>query len=281
MHRAQTVSTSTEEETDVKKQQHERRATRVLAKAPLNDISLGRNMALLPWYDREFLRLALEYGGIYNAHTHLDRAHTLEDVFLRHYNTTPLEASSLSLSVKQELVGELHLGPAYIEDNLFTRICHVIRIQVALGVTRIDTNIDATPDLGPDGLRAIRVALRVKVAMEKEFEHLNFKMRIAPTPIFGFKPDSKYKRSRWEVFEEACGKCDYISGLPEKDDFPKGSNEDKKLDFKNSIRRVIELGCKLKKEVQLHLDQMNIPGERGTERLLEALEVLDMPEVPG
>lgn len=254
------------------------------ALAPLpsfSDLSKGRNMALLPWYDCEFLSLAEQYGGIYNAHAHLDRAHTLEDVFLRHYNTTPLEASSLPLSVKQELVGELHVGLAYTEENLRERLSRVIDIQVALGVTRIDTNIDATPDLPEGGLLAIRVALEVKEAMEKKHADRHLKIRIAPTPIFGFKPDHKYKRTRWEVFAEACKQCDYISLLPEKDDFARGSNEDRKLDFKNHIRRGLELACDLGKEVQFHLDQMNIPGERGTERLLEVLEVLDQPVVRG
>jgi len=237
---------------------------------------LERNMAILPWYDQEFLRLVATFGGVYNSHTHLDRAYTLEDKYLRHIGTTPLEASNLPLSVKQNLVGDLHHenGIAYKESNLRERMSYAIELQIAYGVTRLDTNIDATPDLPEGGLLAIKVALELK---EKYADRI--KIRVAPTPIFGFKPDPRHKRTRWEVFDEACGMCDFISLLPEKDDFGKHEDPDGKIGFKRHIRRGLELACKLGKEVQFHLDQMNVPTERGTERLIETLEVLDQPVV--
>jgi cytosine/adenosine deaminase-related metal-dependent hydrolase len=229
-----------------------------------------RNIQILPWWDGEILRLVAEHGGFYNAHGHFDRAHTLQDHFLRHIGTTPLEASSLPLAVKQNLVGDLHLGVGYTEDNLRERMSHAIEMQIAFGVTRIDTNIDATPDLPEDGLLAIRVALELK---EKYSDRV--KIRIAPTPIFGFKEGTR----RWEVFVEAARRCDYLSLLPEKDDYDetRPSKKDGRVGFKRHIRMGVELACELSKEVQFHLDQMNIPGERGTERLLETLEVIDQP----
>ncbi|MBL8158125.1 hypothetical protein JNK62_01155 [bacterium] len=251
-----------------------RRAT---APAARTKPKLRRNHELLPWYDQEVLRMCAEFGGIFNAHAHLDRAHTLEDTYLRHIGTTPLEASSLPLSVKQNLVGDLHKGPAYTRENLTKRMSYAIDLQIAYGVTRLDTNIDATPDLPDDGLLAINVALELK----KKYAAQGFDLRIAPTPIFGFKHDENDRLSRWEVFAKAAEKCDYLSLLPEKDDYPKGSNPDGKVGFKRHIRMGMELACKLGKEVQFHLDQMNVPGECGTERLLDVLEVLDMPFVSG
>lgn len=235
--------------------------------------ALARNLGLLPWYDREFLRLTELFGGIYNAHAHLDRAYTLEDKFLRHIGTTPLEASSLPLPVKQSLVGDLHKGEAYTEESLRERLRYSLDLQIAYGVARIDTNIDATPDLPEDGLLAIRVANEVK----KEYVG-RIKMRTAPTPIFGFKPDPKFNRSRWGVFKEAAKMCDYISLLPEKDDYGKGEDPDGRVGFKHHIRMGLEVACEENKEAQLHLDQMNIPGEQGTERMLEMLEGLDQPK---
>ena len=176
----------------------QRHARRRHVTAPRRPI-LKRNLELLPWYDREFLRLTEIFGGIYNAHAHLDRAYTLEDRFLRHIGTTPLEASNLPLSVKQSLVGDLHKGEAYTEESLRERLRYALDRQIAYGVTRIDTNIDATPDLPENGLLAIRVAREVK----KEYAD-RITMRIAPTPIFGFKPDEKFNCSRWEVFKEAA-----------------------------------------------------------------------------
>ncbi|MBM3261584.1 hypothetical protein FJY93_04155 [Candidatus Kaiserbacteria bacterium] len=236
---------------------------------------MQRNLDLLPWHDQEILKQVRELGGFYNAHAHLDRAYTLEDRYLRHIGTTPLEASNLPLSVKQNLVGDLHRGEAYTETDLRRRISHALEMQIAYGVTRIDTNIDATPDLPQDGLLAIHVALELK---EKYKDKI--RMRIAPTPIFGFKDDPRFKRTRWDVFEEAARMCDYVSLLPEKDDFDSESDRDGKIGFKSHIRKGVELAFELGKPVEFHLDQMNIPSERGTERFLEMLEGLDQPKCP-
>ena len=142
-------------------------------------------------------------------------------------------------------------------------------LQVAFGVRRIDTNIDATPDLDEDGLLAVNVARELKTEFEGRID-----MRVAPTPIFGFKTSD-----RWEVFKAAAAKCDYISLLPEKDDYPKGSDPDGRIGFERHLARGLELGCKLNKEVQFHLDQANVPDERGTERLLEAFKFCDQPNL--
>lgn len=233
-----------------------------------------RDIRLLTWYERSILEEAAKHGGFFNAHAHLCRAHTLRGEFLAHIGTSPLEASNLPLSVKQDLVGDLHRGKAYTEANLRERMTYAIERQIAFGVTRADTNIDATPDLPEDGLLAIRIALELK----REYDKRGIDIRIAPTPIFGFKSDTKDKRPRWDVFAEASRKCDYISLLPEKDENVSVGNRDACLGFKHHIRMGLELACELGKEVQFHLDQMDIPGERGTERFLETLEVLDQPK---
>ena len=216
---------------------------------------------------------AAVYGGFYNAHTHLDRADTLSDKYLEHIGTTPLKASNLPLAVKQNLVGDLHKGLAYRLEDLPRRMRKTLQRQKEFGTRRIDTNIDATPDLPEDGLMAINTALRLK----REFKQKGLEVRIAPTPIFGFKKGT----ARWEVFAEAAKRCDYISALPEKDDYAKHADPDGRVGFKHHIRMAMNLGCELGREVQLHLDQMDIPGECGTERMLDMLEGLEMPFVRG
>ncbi len=228
-----------------------------------------RNLKLLPWWDREVLQQVAENGGFFVSHAHLDRWGTLEDRFLRHIGTTPLEASNLPLPVKQNLVGDLHNGEAYTRANLRKRMTDALKLQVAYGTRRIDTNIDATPDLDEDGLVAVNVALELK----DEFKH-RIDVRVAPTPIFGFK-----ESDRWEVFKKAAAKCDFLSLLPEKDDFPKGSDPDGRIGFERHLGRGLELGCSLGKEVQFHLDQMNVPGECGTERLIESFKFFDQPDL--
>jgi cytosine deaminase len=230
-------------------------------------LKLMRDTSLATWYELEILNEVKKLGGFYNAHGHLCRAHTLEPRYLEHFSISPLAASNKSLPVKQELVGNLHEGPAYTEMDLRERMARTIERLIALGTTYLDTNVDATPDLPEGGLLAIRIALELK----KRYRPL-IEIRIAPTPIFGFKPDPKHKRSRWEVFEEAACLCDYLSLLPEKDDAwePGG-----RIGFKQHVRKGLELARLLGKEAQFHVDQMNSPHECGTEWVMDVLDVLD------
>lgn len=232
----------------------------------------ARQWKYLSWYDQEVLRQVHTYGGFYNAHAHLDRAYTLEDRYLRHMGTTPLEASNLPLSVKQNLVGNLHEGTAYTEENLRERMSYAIETQIACGTTRLDTCIDAAPKLPENGLIAIRIALELKEKFKDRIA-----IRIAPNPIFGFKE----KSGRWEVFKEAAKLSDFLSLLPEKDDFENPHNRDGKIGFRKHITLGLELACELNKEVQLHLDQANVPSEKGTETLLEGLRWLSLPDIGG
>lgn len=221
-------------------------------------------------YDRDILTHVYQNNGFYNAHAHIDRADTLADVYLRHIGTTPMEASFLPLSVKQNIVGDLHKGVAYSKENLYMRMARVIEKQIALGTTRLDTCIDATPDLPEDGLLAVHIALDLKNQFEKKI-----KIRIAPNPIFGFKEGTP----RWDVYQRAAEKCDFLSLLPEKDDYENSIDRNGKIGFREHIRMGVDLACKLKKEVHFHLDQMNTPFERGTEILLEGLRWLDRPKI--
>ncbi len=222
----------------------------------------ARRIEFLSSWELEVLRHVYEKGGFYNAHAHLCRAATLEPAYLEHIGTTPLEASSFPLSVKQDLVGNLHTGVAYTRENLMERMSREIERQIAYGTKRIDTNIDATPDLSEDGLLAVNVALELK----KKYAD-RIAIRIAPTPIFGLREGTH----RWEVFKAAALLSDYLSGLPEKDDYAKSMDRKGKVGFRSAVRMVLELGYELGKEVQFHLDQANDPHERGTEILLEGL----------
>ncbi len=245
-----------------------------MAKQSRLSAQLRRDTSLLTSYEREILDQVTAFGGFYNAHGHLCRSHTLDPKYLQHLGITPLAASLMSLKVKQELVGELHKGPAYTESDLRERCGMALERLMALGTTHFDTNIDATPDLPEGGLLAVRVALELK----EKYAKRGMKICIAPTPIFGFKLDPKNKRTRWEVFEKAASLCDYLSLLPEKDD-PYEPGPGGRIGFKQHVRRGLELARKLGKEAQFHVDQMNLPTESGTEWVLDVLDVLDrMPD---
>lgn len=240
-------------------------------KAPLNRKSIVTARTLSP-YDRMLLKAVQDLGGFSNIHAHLDRADTLDDRYLRHINTTPLEASSLPLSVKQNLTGDLHRGFAYTEEDLLQRMTAVIKRLIRFGTTSLTTCIDTTGDIEENGLLAFQTALKLKDLFADQIS-----IRVGPNPIFGFKEES----GRWEIFAEAARLADFLSALPEKDDYTGLSERDGKVGFRNHIRMVMELGCELEKEVHLHLDQANDPSEAGTETLIEALQWIDQPEIPG
>ena len=237
-----------------------------------------RDTTWLSEFELDVLNEVMKFGGFFNAHAHIDRAHTLrmKPDALSHIGTTCYAASNLPLSVKQNLVGDLHLGIAYTPENLETRMRYAFERQRALGVTRIHTNIDATPDLPEDGLLAINIALKLKTECAKN----GLEVAIGPTPIFGFKDDNRHKLHRWEVFKEAARIGDLISGLGEKDEGVSIFGRSPKYGFETHIYKVIELMHEFHKKGELHLDQMNIPGESGTERLLKILEVVDLPKFP-
>lgn len=204
------------------------------------------------------------YGGYCNAHTHLDRAYTLDPRYLVHYGMTPLEATSAPLRVKQNLVGELHKGPAYKDRfDLEERMRATLQEMRNAGVRSCVSFIDATPDVG---LGAIEAAVSVREQCREETT-----LHIAAHPIFGFKEDSRYPQSRWEVFREACEMADIVGGLPEKDDRPDS------IGFNAHIRRILELGIELHKPVHVHVDQDNDPRQEHTLRLIEAVRWMGSP----
>jgi cytosine/creatinine deaminase len=240
-----------------------------MKKAPLQTDTVSQ--AKLSPYDIMMLKQVDSLGGFFNAHAHLDRADTLGDEHLTHINTTSLEASSLPLAAKQNLTGDLHRGLAYTEENLRQRMSQVIERLVSYGTTRLTSCIDVTSDIGEDGLLALRIACELRDSFADRI-----RIEIGPSPIFGFKEGS----NRWEAFAQAAEKADFISGLPEKDDYTGLRDRDGKVGFREHLKRVISLGCMHKKEVHLHLDQANHPDEVGTETLIDGLRWIEQPEIP-
>jgi len=211
--------------------------------------------------------LALKYGGYLNAHAHLDRAGTLDNKYLEHCGTTPLSASSVPLRVKQTLTGELHKGPAYEAKNLKTRMTRCLKLAAATRTKRLVSFVDATPDIQG-------TAIRAAVELRDGFKDI-VDLSIAAHPIFGFKTDAKFPKSRWETFEEACAIADIIGALPERDSRPGSVGADE------HIRRVLGLGKNLRKEVHVHVDQDNDPRQNQTLDLIQAVRWIGSPEIQG
>lgn len=213
-------------------------------------------------YDTLILKTVKDLGGFYNAHSHLDRASTLDKRYLKTVGIDPIEGASLPLRVKQNLTGEFHKGPAYETDDLKNRIRNNLEQQYNMLTTTVVSMIDATSDIG---LSAINIANDVKKEIENK---ITFK--IGAHPIFGFKEEE-----RWEIYQKAAEKCDILGGLPEKDD------KSTSIGYKQHLKRILLLGQKLHKSVHIHVDQRNDPEENGTETLTRAIDWIGAPEIEG
>jgi len=235
----------------------------------------------LSQYDEMFLEMVQGYGGFSNGHAHIDRAYTLPSEYLEDSGLTTWAAAVKPLVVKQKSVGYLHEGPAYKAEDLRPRMAKVIQHLIDCGTTHLDTCIDASLDFGSaedNGQLAINVANELKAKFAKKIV-----IRTGPMPIFGFKEGT----GRWEAFEAAAHISDFLVALAEKDTIGNVRKRDGRVGFRKHLQMVLDLGCKLQKEVHLHLDQANDPNENGTETLvdglrsIEGLKLFSQPQIPG
>ena len=207
-----------------------------------------------------------EFGGGVNAHTHLDRANTNNPQYWNHVDINPEEASELPLSVKQDLVGDLHKGPAYEAEDLYERMKSELNRMISRNTKRVISFIDASPDIG---FAAIEQAVKLKEELKTKID-----LQIAVSPIFGFKrpvdnPD------RWEIYQRTAKIADILGGLPSRDE------EEGRIGADEHMRRIIVLGQELHKPVHFQIDQKNIPEENETETLVKIVHRLGSPKVEG
>ncbi|MBI2628203.1 MAG: hypothetical protein HYW71_02090 [Candidatus Niyogibacteria bacterium] len=229
----------------------------------VKDMQNKTDLSSMPCYEGLFRKtldqMVKELGGYVNGHSHLDRAGTFDKKYFYHCGVDPADAATFSLRQKQVLMGELHKGLAYNNsEDLRERIKTHLDLMVATGVKEIVSFIDTSPDVG---LIPLGIALELKEQYRKKID-----FRIAAYPIFGFKDDPKYSKSRWEIFEEACKLADIIGALPEKDNRPECGGI---IGEDAHFRRVINLGLELGKEVHIHVDQYNDPRQRQTLDFIE------------
>ena len=207
---------------------------------------------------RELEATIAELGGMFNAHLHLDRYGTLEDRYTADAQHQILANSHVSLQKKHHLINAIHGGPAYDTSDLRSRVNEALDTMVACNTRRADTLVDVTADRV--GLTALQTMLEIKHTRAHEID-----LRLAAYTPLGFRDDEP---ERWEVFEEGARQADFIATLPEVDeldDYPDN------IGYEENCRRVIRLARELGRPLQVHTDQRNEPGERGTERLLEVL----------
>jgi cytosine/creatinine deaminase len=210
-----------------------------------------------PFY-RQLIDEVRAFGGYFNAHTHLDRAGTMDERYWKAVGLRVEDNSAISLHEKHRLIHDVHCGPAYEVGDLRQRVSAHLEAMVALDTRRVDTLADCTAD--GVGLRALDTLL----ALKKEWAD-RIDMRVAAYSPLGFPVNEP---ERWELFLEAAAKADFISALPESDELDEYPGH---IGFEEHARRMLKVALSQGKMIHVHTDQRNEPGEAGTERVLKVM----------
>lgn len=212
---------------------------------------------LSPFY-RQFASEVRALGGFFNAHTHLDRAGTMDERYLREAGLRVEDNSHISLHEKHRLIYDVHRGPAYDREDLRARVSAHLEVMQAVGTRRVDTLADVTADRV--GLSALETILELKAEWADRIE-----VRVASYSPLGFPTNEP---QRWDLFVEGARRADFISALPEADEISEYPGH---LGFEEHCRRMLAVSAELGKMIHVHTDQRNEPSEAGTERLLQVM----------
>ena len=211
-------------------------------------------------YEEKVRGLVDDFGGMFNSHAHIDRAFTREDRFYDHQGLSIDALDRLSLEEKQQLTWVLHTGAAFEPKCIEERMRKVLDDSIKFGVKRLDTSVDVTYNTK---LKSLEVIEKLK----KEYAD-KLDLRIGAYNISGFKNDAP---ERFELFEEAAKRADFLLGLPEKDRYSDHIGERQHNNY------ILNLALELDKPLQVHVGQGNDPDETRTESLLSEMhEVFDI-----
>lgn len=188
-----------------------------------------------PWDIRGyFLNDVKRRGGFANHHAHFDKAYLIT-------SKNPKLGHS-DLTKKWDLYRVLK--ERYTHDDLVKRISLGIETMIGQGVSYCRTMVDADSFVG---LRAIRAA---KEAQSRYIGQI--KLEIGIQPLEGVLNPASF-----EYYQEACRHADYCGGHPSRDH----PREEEHIDI------ILDLAKRLRKPIDVHVDQENSPFECQTEML--------------
>lgn len=171
--------------------------------------------------------------GIVNAHTHADRAFTL--------NRANFFESSQTLQEKWRIVQKIQKERSVYD--IYKSISMVCDLMIHQGVRQLCTFIDVDPFVGEKSMQAARMA--------RERYGGEIKILLANQVLSGVIEEEAY-----QLFRVGAEFCDIVGGLPEKD---KG-REEEHLDI------VLGVAKELGKMAHVHIDQGK-PRDKGLELL--------------
>ena len=215
------------------------------------------------WYRRLDAAIRAQ-GGMFNAHLHLDRAGTLDEVYMESIGHRILETSYVSLHEKHGLITDLHQGRAYQVDDFKRRVNAFLDEMVEVNTARADTLVDVTAD--GVGMSALQWMEDIKRQRAGQID-----LRIAAYSPLGFD-DSEPER--WDLMVEGARRADFLAALPEADDTHEYPTH---IGFYEHCRRMLVLAKQLDKLLHVHVDQRNEPSENGTEQLIAAVREFGAP----
>jgi len=213
-------------------------------------------------FEKKVRGFCSEFGGIFNAHIHGDRAYTRRDQYYQHNGISVSEIDGFTLSEKQKLTWVLHNGKGFEEDCIEERMRKMLDQSIYFGITRLSTTVDITHNTK---LKSLEIAEKLK----KEYSG-KLDLQIGAYNTSGFKKKG-LADERFEIFEEAAIRADFLMGLAEKDRSPTHMGERQHNSY------LLQLAYRLNKPVHFHVGQENRPGDKTLELLLNELkEVQDI-----
>lgn len=185
-------------------------------------------------------------------HAHIDKSHTMGGIKSTLQSTL---SSQCEIHMKQKWIMMQDIKRGYTGEDLLKRMEHTVNNLVKQNCKHIRTFIDVDEVVG---LECIYGAVKLRDI----YRHFGVNIQIAPQPLGGLVGNDK----NIELYERACEYSDLIGCLPSID----GENAEEHLDiaFRTAVR--------LRKPIEAHLDQLNIPSENETEMFCDFVEMYDM-----
>lgn len=202
------------------------------------------------------------FGGLHNAHLHLDRAGTYHRTVQLLAEQGVDNGSSLPIPGKHAVIPLVHASELFDAPVLRRRVSGYLDSMVEVGTAIADTVVDVTTDRV--GLTALETFLELKA---QYVDSLLFRPG-SYTPL-GFRDDEP---RRWDLFREGAILADLIGLLPERDDRARYPDH---IGFVESCRRGIGLALELSKPIHIHVDQGNVSREQDSETVLRVFRELN------
>lgn len=197
------------------------------------------------WALGELERLHKVKGGLVDCHRHLDRQNTLDE------ENYKLIANDATLQQKWEYIDRTKRSQGYL-NGLKLRMTTAVEDMMNQGIRACRTFIDVDTTVGLSGIKTA-------IAVKKWAQNFNFNLQIAAYPIRGV--DSEEERA---LFEKGAEMTDAIGTLPSRG---RKNVWDWRTNMKN-MKYFFGVAKRLKKPIDLQIDQANHPAEQESYMLL-------------